>query len=49
MDRILGDFAHSFHFSGTGEEDVVFDLSRYDLFIDQGDGDSVVDYLVDDY
>ena len=46
---IILDFAvHSFKISGTGDEDIVFDVSGYDLFFDHGDGVSGPDYPVED-
>ena len=35
-------------FSGTGEDQVLFDLSGYDLYVDDGEGDSYPDLPADD-
>ena len=44
---VLGFAAHPFNISGTGDEDIVYDLSGYDLVFDHGDGDSGPDYPAD--
>ena len=44
---VLGFVAHPFNISGTGDEDVIYDLSGYDLVFDHGDDDSGPDYPAD--
>ena len=36
-----------FSFSGVGEEQIVFDLSSYDIYLDYGDDDSGLDFPTD--
>ena len=45
---LLSPQAHPFllnHFSGTGDDPIVFDMSGYDIIVDYGEGDICEDIL----